>query len=104
MVEISPDAWKKIFFFGFLGNDSLSESQLFAAMRGGGRIFPGGVLGGVWVGQTGLPRETEPCTNPQGYGVRLAVFRIPWGQALGQKVGCSWNEQKGILSSLEPLF
>ena len=57
------------FFFGFLGNDSLSESQLFAAMGGGGRILPGGALGGVGMGASSLPQgklSSAQATGPVG--------------------------------------
>lgn len=57
------------FFFGFLGNDSLSESQLFAAKGGGGRIFPRGALGGVGMGAASLPQgtlSTVQATGPVG--------------------------------------
>ena len=93
MVEISPDAWIFFFFFfRFLGNDYLSESQLFAAMGGGGRIFPGGVLGGVG-GKQASPGEAEHCAGQHGCGLRLLIFREPWGQAGGPKVG--WSPATG---------
>ena len=57
------------FFFGFLGNDSLSESQLFAAMGEGGRILPGKALGGVGMGASSLPQgklSTAQASGPVG--------------------------------------
>lgn len=72
MVEISPDAWKKFFFLVSL-EMTLSESQLFTTMRGGGRIFPGGVWGGLGWGKQGFPGMAEPT----GLGVRLVVSRSP---------------------------
>lgn len=96
MVEISPDAWI-FFFFRFLGNDCLSESQLFAAMGGGGRIFPGGVLGGVGANRL-PPGKAEHCAGQRGCGLRLLVFREPWGQAGVPKVGWSLATGESFLS------
>lgn len=57
MVEISPDAWTFLLLLLVSLEMTLSESQLFRAMGEGGRILPGGVMGGVgW--QTGFPRES----------------------------------------------
>lgn len=69
MVEISPMPGILFFFFLVSLEMTLSESQLFAAMGGGGRIFPGGALGGVGMGASSLPQgklSAAQATAPVG--------------------------------------